>query len=244
MKKTVFIILLCVMIFTLVGCSSNSTSVSISKKFNEDFSVRDGIKFGMTKDEIIQKEENTIASYDYMIKNFDYNSSMEDLYNKYHTMRVITKVLDQDFQTIQYHFDENYKLIDFGYELNDKFSYDELLKMLKNKYGNPVNKDLAQYIRGLDYNPLITFIPLFDYPGSHDINGNSVYWVVEYKDGVVLIELNDGVNKESRVQGNKNVCFIGYRQTTKEKIEQGIKEMKEYDENRKKEKENAISSDI
>lgn len=244
MKKTVSIILLCIMMLALAGCSSNSSSVSVGKKFNEEFSVRNGIKFGMTKDEIIEIENNTIASYDYMIKDFDYNPSMEDLYNKYHTMRVITKVLDQDFQTIQYHFDADYKLIDFGYELNEKFTYDELLKLLKSKYGNPVNKDLAQYICGENYSPLITYLPLMDFPGSHEINANSVYWIVEYKDGVVLIELNDGINKESKVSGNKDVCFIGYRKITKEAIQEGINKAKDSDKQREKEKEDAINSDI
>lgn len=244
MKKILSILIISILLFSLASCSSNSSSVSISKKFNEDFTIRNGIKFGMSKDEIIKIEENTIASYDYIIKNFDNNMSMEDMYNKYHTMRVVSKVLEQDFQTIQYYFDDDMKLIDVGYELNDKFTYDELLKLLKNKYGNPVNSETAKYIRGIKYTPLITTLPLYDFPGSHDINANSVYWIVEYKDCAVLIELNDGKNKESRVNGAKEVCFIGYKKTTKENIEQGIKEMKEYDKQKEEDKNNAIKTDI
>ena len=52
------------------------------------------------------------------------------------------------------------------------------------------------------------------------------------------------VNKENKFVGDYDVCFIGYRLTTKEELEQSIKETKEGIEKRKKEKEDAVKTDI
>lgn len=177
-----------------------STGALAESVFHEPFSIRGGIHFGMTYDEV-RAAETAGAASDTTLLTYAHSPVRYASYLYYGGL-TLAGYADTD---LQYGFDENGQLKDITYllgKLGDK-AYDDLLSKLSGKYGEP------QFTAP----SVLETEALRLYTANDNISANSLYryngWLLSYTDCYVKMEL---VSAKSVISGKSfywNV--IGYR---------------------------------
>ena len=194
MKKTACLFLA----LLLLLCAS--TGALCESVFQEPFSIRSGIRFGMTYDEVRAAETATVSS-DTQLLTYAHSPTRYAAY-LYYSGLTLAGYADTD---LQYGFDEYGELKDITYllgKLGDK-AYDDLLSKLSGKYGEP------QFTAP----SVLETEALRMYTANDSISNNSLHryngWLLSYTDCYVKMEL---VSAKSVISGKSfywNV--IGYR---------------------------------
>lgn len=225
MKKLVaWAIVLTMVCFTMCGCGSKIEEI---KELEGDFTIHSGVKFGDTIEEVKEKEtlELKVDSSDnevIQLKLMMYNGELVGYTNS----------------TLTYYYNEDGKVIRATYSLydsneeeertNGKGKYDKVYKLMKEKYGTPINKEDYEYLRinkkdnGYKESGLYT---------NYKIDG----WLLKYKTYYVeiILEMTESEYKD-KSKGTFEMCGLEYVYHTNEEIE----ESKEAIEREKEEKEN------
>jgi len=158
-----------------------------SAETDDGFSIRGGIRFGMTPNEIIAIEESNGFYY-------DLTSSGDILYNAgysyqlYYEDHELGSVGTLPITRFEYDFDMTTKqMYQFYYVFKTSGAYRYLAPMLTEKYGDPTPSDTLVTEKYSDI-------------GARNHNSQS-RWILEYEDQIVVIDLWDN---------SYDVCFLAY----------------------------------
>ena len=190
MKKTISIFLiLSVLTVCIIGAA-----------LAEEFSVRNGVKFGLSANDVFAIEkENGITKTPSKYDDTDYTSY------SYSDVSIAGKL-----GYLNYEFSKDDKLLGIRY-LYEEYSntkiadtYIEMEQLLKEKYGEPLNTDSSgvlfpSYTSALRYGKIRKLL-------------NYEEWLVEYDDYAVIIDIVFCNNKKAYT------CAIGYKCITKEEM--------------------------
>ena len=217
MKKKTFFIMILVLVITTIPLLANAATL----EYNENFSIRGGIGYGSSKEQVSQIEKNNGS----VLKN-DWDDVMEQLYGiKKSDLRYNTVLAGHDV-LIYHYFNSQNELEEFHYCLTPE-TYKDITPSLIEKYGEAQfqgdnrapfsTKALAEYeaFKGIGEK-----VSLYDYRG----------WLLQYNDCYVLIEAAN-----SNVISVINYHFISY-----EEMEETIDLLKEADTAKKE----SIKNDI
>lgn len=188
MRKTIFLII-CMMIcgIMLSTCSVAETSdVSNYKRIDGDFSIRNGIFFGMTPTDIIKREDGKGE------ENSNFPEFINIGYSGFDSLAGIP-IEHNNSDVITYRFDKwTNELMEisywFGYyDYNGTKYFSELKNNISNKYGNPTHDNDGEIFPS----PTTKFesdINFLSGTKSYDISNYSE-WIVQYDNYYVLIDL-------------------------------------------------------
>lgn len=212
MKKSVFLAVLMIVLTVFVSA------------FAEPYTLHAGVQFGMTADEVIEKENargNTFEMIDGRLIN---------------TSKI--SIVDMN-ATIYFDFDSEGKLIRQQYRFRDQV-FDSIRNKFETVYGLPECSSASDTKLALPsyFKSFSGPMPTADEFGKTIINNSMVsysysgltycQWMVEVEEGFVVIE-QYGRSLNAKV-GNKssgavaNLCFVDYNLFTKEEILGAINE--------------------
>lgn len=205
MKRSICLFL----IVALMAMSISFASAEDYAVFNEEFSIRDGIKYGMSLAEVKEVEKSN--------GNGQYASEAQQLDNGGRDIDYDgLSVAGVSNSYVRYTFDSNDRLYDIGYGLGDidvsyssaKKVYDEMRQNLEDKYGKPINDsdDIFDIYSNQMQNML--FMASF-----FNVTGEFCQWIAQYNDCWCVIDLmvfNDSMSS--------NFCYIGYRLVSYEEM--------------------------
>ena len=174
-----------IVVFISVGCVAFG---------EEDFTLHSGTKFGMTSDEVIETESLSLSPS----KAIWYPET-----GYLHLQSEKAKIAGRENASVHYYFDENNRLISCIYGWNGNSSnantpleYEDLVKTLTTKYGEPIGNeksyvDIGKYIDAVDVlNKIIEHNSQEDMYKYCDQFDNMLYqWQVPIQEGVVDIML-------------------------------------------------------
>ena len=194
MKKKLMIILNRVVTILLLTFMISSTTV-ISIAESEEFSVRGGVKFGMTPEEVIAIEESNGF---YCDKSDDgdilYKSDYD--YQLYYQTSV-GKLGSLEIMRYEYDFDLKNKLLyQLEYVFRNQNAYPYLLSALSKKYGEPDSAIKNSTNKYLDI-------------GAKSHISHSRWEVPNGEEMIIVIDLWDN---------DYNVCFLTYQSFIKQKL--------------------------
>lgn len=224
MKRIILICLCLVVLFSFINSC-----------LAEDFSIRGGIHFGMTIDEVKKCERaNGLPDSSIYFINDSYG-----VIDKYYCIGYETEIAGIYGSRLLYYFDlDTKKLREIKYELGSKYQseqtatsyFTDISKSLNSKYGLP-NYSSVLYSGSLYLIQTQNFYEaIFWSIDSSDVAFHE--WLIDYGDYYVLI---DSTYYESAA--NSYVTGVGYRYVTKEEEEKAIQD-KTQRENDKKQKQN------
>lgn len=183
MKK--ILVLIIAMMIVVIPFSTMAEYTTLS--FDTDFSIRNGVYFGMNKPQVIEKEseQGNKEGEVYRSVSIAHRASElrgETAYVDKNSYVVNTTVAGQDALAI-YTFDQDEKMNSLRYLTCSSFSSTPLLETLMAKYGLPTFAEPASPFESKAFN----YYALCDRSWRavlHEYAG----WLVQYKDTYVLIE--------------------------------------------------------
>lgn len=188
MKKNLFCWVLIIVL--LVSCQIAHA--------DDTFSIRNGIQFGMSMEEVCNAERAYGTSIDGAI-----SGPEESDYNPTEYMQLVkytyVTLMDYPQSVLSYYFDSNGELMSIGYVFGigsknpPSYSavFSEMKELLINKYGTPYNEneflsgDLATSMLSDDIYTCSLLQSVGMGANFYDLN----QWIVEYSDYYVLIDL-------------------------------------------------------
>ena len=206
----------CLMLVILLTFSSMAIAEFSFPKIEEDFSIRNGIRFGMTREEIITLENATLQS--------DKNNSVK--YSDVTLMGIKKVYLD-------YYFTSSNKMSGFVYHTLavPGIDFDSFSAILCQKYGDPfIRGDLiSKYstpawlsdatkslIRG-EYDPDTLWVDIAGVSKDGTVKlTDYASWYIEYPDGFLMIEF---------VECNNKWTGLGYSFLSHTQMEQWLNEI-------------------
>lgn len=213
MKKLISILLILSII--TVGIVGNALA--------DDFSVRNGIHFGMTVDEVKALEKNNgVAEEDIYLDKFN---------GDYYCVGLNTSIAGIDDSRLLYQFDpETNLLVEFRYMLGPyKISKDlaweyfqTVLQSLMDKYGEPLHSSTTD-------GAIFPIVSETMQGAALDFNVTYYEWLVDFGDYYILI---DAYNGDSGYGSTGS--YVGYKYVSKEDAEKAIQNL--IDEQNEKEK--------
>ena len=215
MKKLVaWAIVLTIVCFTMCGCGSKKEEKAV---LEGDFIIHSGVKFGDTIEEVKEKEtlelvlEDLREKYPEMVKSLTYKGELVGYPNS----------------ALYYYYDDEGKIFRAIYGLFDdkevmkktkgKGIYENVCKMLKEKYGNNINEDEYRYLTISERKKALESNEGFRY----EFNG----WLLEYNTYYIEIILYKEVLEEDTYEN----CKVEYLYHTKEEIQSKKEEIQNSD---------------
>lgn len=193
MKRTATVVLICISVLLIYSASAETTS------FNDKFSIRNDICFGMTKEEILisEKEYGTNIINTFENESDPYYNPTGYSYSLGYS--ISNAILGYQSSNIIFYFDNEDKLMSLSYGLgvgNDSGvtaseAYDETKILLIDKYGDPysTNKIISEDLVTTALSEDIYATELFRAFGENSYVRNVCQWLVKYCDCYVLIDL-------------------------------------------------------
>lgn len=211
MKK--LISLLIAMIIT-VGSMSVFAETTVME---DDFSIRNGIKFGMTVEEVREIEEGEVSGNTVEVE--IYNSSLMGTVKKvgYHKESIAGIPCTGNGENLMYYFNINSGLLEeigywYGYydSASGKEYYNELYNLMCEKYGNPLHDNDGKLF-DIITNAFVNYF-LFSSGGSSP-KIRYAEWLKEFNDTWVVVDvvLNE-------MTAGKPELVVGYRSVSKEEM--------------------------
>lgn len=210
MKKVTVVLLACLLIVMF------NHSLAEAPMINEDFTIRNGIHFGMTHEEV-QASEKAYGTSDE--KTYEY--TCDETYNptNYATQYVYvdTTILGYPGSNVSYFFDDDGNMMSFSYALgkvkgsgvSSAEAYTDVNALLTEKYGTPfaIDKAISEEIVTCSMSEDIFSTELSKAFGQNCYVKDIRQWVVKYNDCYVLIDLY----VEKMFSDSPEVCHVGYR---------------------------------
>lgn len=160
-------------VFILVMLLGNMTTVFAEVQFtveNEDFSIRGGIHWGSTKEDIQNIETSNGNS-----------STDSEIYYGEYDLSYLTVLAGYE-ASITYWMDSNQTLDEFQYVLYQGEAYSNIKAALTQKYGDPLF-DEQSYIAGTGIDRVSKKLAIMS-PSERDYAG----WIVQYNDCYLMLE--------------------------------------------------------
>lgn len=219
LKKVLLIISAIILVIGLSSCQSNDTGTTSTKeaqtKKAEPFTLRNGIKFGMTANEIKELEKSSGYEFEETDKRNNYFKS-----GTYRLVCDNIEVAGREGSDVAYLFDNN-KMTSCVYYASDiwrePFNNDSIISTLKQKYGEPIATGEKYIDIGKAFDALDNYSVFYS-----EQNGQGGYchlndyyqWIVETEGGYVDIMF---LMFDWRGGGNTyNYRFISYTFRTQE----------------------------
>ena len=226
MKKLVaWAIVLTIVCFTMCGCGSKKEEKAV---LQGDFIIHSGVKFGDTIEEVKEKETLELV--------------FEDLREEYSEMEMV-KSLEYKGELVgypnsalyyyygDYYYGDEGKIFRAFYWLFDdkevmkktkgKGIYENVCKMLKEKYGNNINEDEYKYLTISERKKALESRLESSEGVRYEFNG----WLLEYNTYYIEIILYKQVLEEDTYE----TCAIEYLYHTKEEIQSKKEEIQNSD---------------
>ena len=226
MKKAISILL----VLSVIICG-------IGSAIAEDFSVRNGIQFGMSVDEVKKIEkDNGLDDNDMYLDGLSNDGT-------WYQVAYITSIAGIEDSRVIYKFDKDSKklaAIDYnlGSNLDDETALSLLLLMKQNladKYGEPIH---SSYTDGTVF-PIVSDILM---TAQSLLAGTEYYeWLVKHEDYYVLID--DVYMDLSWLKGGY-FCHIGYQYVSATEAESKIQELVESAEEQEKKTKEETNRDL
>lgn len=201
MKKVITVLL----VLSIIICGIGSAMA-------EDFSVRNGVKFGMTEEEVLKIEiENGTTHYE-----------SKDLGTKFHYLDCFQlSIAGFDKSGIWYIFNKKTnKLDDIEYFFLNTSVFSELADMLREKYGEPLN---SSFTNGKVWeSPSYRMSCAVKYPQKLQY----YEWIVPFDDCYTLIDVMYYVEYEYGIVLDPHL-FITYKYLEKSEVEKLINQQEE-----------------
>ena len=204
MKRTFLILLALIMIL------GSFASYAVA----EDFSLRGGVKYGMTESEVKETEKSNGNSISPSEVSPQTDKNVKGIRYK------DISIAGLDNCTLDYYFSKDGKLIEIDYFLGPNGyappsgTYESMKETLTSKYGEPVINATGDMLDLTSYS-LADNLLLYSLLGGK-FNG-LCQWMVEYDDCVAVIEIyNFGMSNP--------IPYVDYRLYTKEEVQAVIQE--------------------
>lgn len=188
LRKNAFLRLICITLVSLILILSTTAMADTSiPTYNENFSIRNGVCFGMEKSEVEKKEHeqgNLEGELYYTISNallqaYLFGITTLDDFERY---IVDTTVAGENCLAI-YTFDETGKMDSLRYLVNSTHQSCSLTETLMSKYGSPLFiKEVSPF-----ESKALNFYRACSFPHGATLSAYSG-WLVRYKNYYVLIE--------------------------------------------------------
>ena len=204
----------------------------------EDFSIRNGIHFGMTIDEVKKCErDNGLPDSSIYFESDNYG-----IIDKYYCIGYETEIAGIYDSRLFYYFDlDTKKLREIQYELGSEYqsektatsNFTDISTSLNSKYGLPEYSSVL-YSGSLYVIQTQNFLKaIFMSKDPGDVAFHE--WLIDYGNYYVLIDSTYYVT-----DANRHVTGVGYRCVTKEEEKQAIQDKTDYDNNKKQKKDNDL----
>ena len=197
MKRTRIMAML--LVVGILFCANALAETVTPRKMSGTFTIRDGIKFGMTKQQVIEFEKNEGmrqgSDWDrFNIRYAEDNNHMV-FYGTYLPVYMRSNLNDtraKDYRNASLYTEfKNNKLCEIDYVWNGFDTSDanavqnEILPSLRSKYGSPMSIPENKLLF-TNYGPYL-FYGEYNYTYTNTIYGDPYFWLLKYDDGYCLV---------------------------------------------------------
>lgn len=216
------------MVALMFNASFSLAEGSFSKQ-EGDFAIRNGLRFGMSIEEVCSLEKTYGTSIDGTIESPENESYNPTGYLKMVKYNPVT-LMDYSQSTLSFYFDNSEKLMSIGYVFGISSDnppsyatvFSEMKTLLTNKYDAPYNDNdfVSPNLTTSMFSDDIANYALYNSMGM----GSSFYalnqWIVEYDDYYVLIDLYSW-----NMFANVSHTYLGYRILSPEELTKILEEI-------------------
>lgn len=170
--KSFVIFVLILTLITAFPAFANTSAI----EFDQNFSIRGGIGYHTSKEQVYQIEENNGST----IYKDGGNLSDEETYGQKETDISYSATLLADAVSLFYFFNDDNEVEEFKYLSLSSDTYNNMLSALNEKYGMPLFKNGSEAPFSTNAKTIVTS----NLANKYDYNG----WLLKYNDCYALIE--------------------------------------------------------